>query len=205
MLGVELTQNIQGSGLNSDSLMAGLDLITTIQILLVKDYDNQLRGIQRQMKGAIEVKKAFRQDIEELQKILTKSSKKIDDKFYVEINTPSERAALNRDNNHVVDPITGEKISHKIPYEKPEGKDGNTFFENNFKEKDRKQYIEKDQINNKIEEINQRLERVNEQSEITSLTLQSLTNQRKIAFETVSNLVRKGHDTISTMVRNMNG
>lgn len=197
MLGVDFTQNIQTMGLNGGGFMAGLDLITSIQILLVQDYDNQLRGIQKQIKGAIAVKKAYRQDIEELQKLLTKKSRKIGDKFFIEINRGSEIAALNRNNEHVVDPITGEKITHDNT--------DRSFFLNNLKGKDGKLYIAKEQIENKIEEINQRLERVNEQSEITSLTLQSLTNQRKIAFETISNLVRKGHDTLSTIVRNMNG
>jgi hypothetical protein len=203
MLYLEHPPIANSTGINGTAMPSGLDLITTIQILLVQDYDNQLRGIQKQMKGAIAVKKQYRQDIEALQKLLTKQSKKIDDKFYIPLESHEEIMAFRKEGEYAPNlkenPGEKERLyldrSQIMPYEE---------FKKSVKFKDGKTYVEKSQIENKIEVINQRLERVNEQSELTSLNLQSLTNQRKIALETVSNLIRKDNDTLETIIRNIN-
>lgn len=183
-------------------LPGGLDLMSSVQILLVKNYDEQLLGIKNQMEAALVVKKQYRQDIEAQQKILTNPSEKIDDKFYVPLNTSEEQRSFQKNSDY------------QTNWEAKEGeakfKDGSTWmspqeFQEKTKQKDGKVYVEKSQLENKLEILNQKLDGMNEQSELTSVQLQSLTNQRKIAFETLSQLLRKQHETLGTMVRNLQG
>ena len=64
-------------------------------------------------------------------------------------------------------------------------------------------YVPKEQIEARIEIYKSKLESLNEQSELNSLGLQTLTNQRKIAFETVSNIIKKQEDGVGTIIRNI--
>lgn len=181
------------------------DFMTFIQILLVQDYDDQLRSIGNQMKGIAKIKNAYRQDIEKLQKFLMKPSKERDGD-----GTKSETVEVTKDE---LDNILNQSFEYLLqdgkmvawptdifgtiePVDSKGGTRGNPI---------KKYFVTKEAIESKMENVKSKLESHNEQSELMSLQLQSLTNQRKIAFETVSNITSKHHDTLATIVRNMKG
>lgn len=194
MIDINVTQPVNGSGLNGDGMLSGLDLISSIQILLIQDYDNQLKHIGSRMKIANEVKKAYRQDIETMQKFMTRDTRKIGDhKDWVWVSN-SEKEFLNTDTTHIGNQFAEnpkDRVRSQSQYEPIEFKDDN--------------YVRKTTIDSKINMVQTKLDTVNEGSQLTSLQLQSLTNQRKIAFETLSNLVRKEGDTLNSIIRNMIG
>ena len=64
-------------------------------------------------------------------------------------------------------------------------------------------YVDKEKISTAIEQYKMKLDTVNEQSELMSIDLQTLTNQRKIAFETVSQIIRKQDEGMSTIIKNI--
>lgn len=201
-------QNVSAQGL-SGSELNGIDLLTSIQIMLVKDFDSQLKSLGKEMKGITKVKQAYREDIEKLQSLLTRKTEKVNSKGKEKkdgketvLLTPDEKELLNQDleyrfNTHLMelqsDPTT---IFGTIePYAEKKSGGRNPTTEG--------YYIEKDTIEKKLELKKEKLEALNEQSELLSLRLQSMTNQRKIAFETISNLVSKQHEGTATIVRNM--
>lgn len=194
------TNSVKGSGLYDSGAMAGLDLMTSLQLLLVQDYDGQLKHLGKQMKIANKIKKAYRQDIEKLHRFLarpTEDKEGIKDAIKVD---RGEKYELQREfqytENLEWDGKGNAFETHRSTFD---------FGENGFKQKDGHYYISKASIESKQQTLQSKLDTYNEQSEITSLQLQSLTNQRKIAFETVSNLVKKTGDVLNTMTRNVAG
>ena len=178
-------------------MLAGLDLMTSIQILLVQDYDNQLKHLGKQMKVANQVKKAYRQEIESLQKMLTRPTREIDDhKDYVRVE-PGDSHHIDWDKTFVGDEFT-DKTQDVVKTQKSYDAMGDQW-------EDGARWVRKADVEHRINALDTKLDSVNEQSEIMSLKLQSLTNQRKIAFETVSNVFRKEADTLGTIVRNLIG
>ncbi len=210
MISLENSHVSASSGIQNSSSLMGLDLMTSLQILLVQDYDQQLKGIEKNMRSALEIKKRYREDMEPLQKMMSKATHKSGNQFYIQLETPEEIQAFQKDSEYIQKAESNSDagnpswiVEHKNPlseqdfHEQLKDKKGGKY------DPGEEMYVEKSQIEAKIEVINQKLERVNEQSEITSLALQSLTNQRKIAFETVSNLIRKNHDTVALIVNNL--
>jgi hypothetical protein len=188
---------IGGAGLDSTASLAGLDLITSIQILLVQDYDNQLKHLGEQMKVANQVKKAYRQGIESLQKMLTRETREFDDqKDFVEVKAGEEQFIdydVTMIGNEFAD-RPNEVVTTQRKYEAMDSK-----WDHGIR------YVRKADIERRINGLDTKLDTVNEQSEIMSLKLQSLTNQRKIAFESVSHVFQKEAETLSSIVRNMAG
>ena|SRR3990167_5231362 len=180
------------------------DFMTFVQILLVQDYDDQLRSMANQMKGISKIKNAYRQDIEKLQKFLMKPSKERggDGTHSETIEVyKNELDILNTSFEHLIQ--NGEMVS--VPTEmfgtiKPVQQKGGTRGD-----PIRRYFVTKEAIESKIENVKSKLDSFNEQSELNSLQLQTLTSQRKIAFETISNITSKHHDTLSLIVRNMKG
>ena len=190
--------NITGpTELNSGGSLSGLDLITSIQILLVQDYDNQLKHLGEEMKVANQVKKAYRQGIESLQKMLTRETREFDDqKDFVEVK-PGEENSIDYDLTLIGNEFAArpdQVVQEQRKYEAMDSHwDGDVRF------------VRKADIERRINGLDTKLDSINEQSEIMSLKLQSLTNQRKIAFESVSNVFQKEVETLNAIVRNMNG
>lgn len=206
-----------GGGAN----LQGLDLITSVQILLVQDYDDQLRSMSNQMKGTTKVKQAYRKDIERWQGYLMQETfkvgknGKIDNKNGKEVilmDTASFDHGLNEDHEYLVHEGGDLESKPSNIFGKVESyatKKETVDVWNPHTKKYEKQtkvvgyYVERDAIEKKIETVKLRLESLNEQSELMSLSLQSLANQRKVAFETISNLVNKEQEGIATIVRNI--
>lgn len=197
--------SINASGAAGGANLGGIDIVTSIQLLLVQDYDNQLQDMGKQIKGTMKCKQKYREEIQKLQTLLTKPSTKIADndhatalkgKDCIKMTKPEAKVINENIFEYAVDPNTGEVIPHQTtdlgqltPSEKKEGQKG--------------WYVPKEQIENLIENLKQKLDTLNEQSELLSLSLQSLTNQRKIALETVSNLVNKQHEGLAGIARNI--
>lgn len=203
---------------NTGSKLNGIDILTSIQILLVQDYDDQLQSLGNQIKGTTKVKQAYRKEIEALQNFLIKPNAKGKDGKETKGDdakaalTTEEESILNGNQeyffdpryiddpekqglNHRSDPTLGKTHVDKKPvYGK--GKDSKKVIGYTYE-------VKKKDIETKIEQYKQKLETLNEQSELMSLGLQSLSNQRKIAFETISNLINKEHEGIATIVRNI--
>jgi hypothetical protein len=185
------------TGLESPGALSGLDLITSIQILLVQDYDNQLKHLGKQMRAANQVKKAYRQGIENLQKMLTRETKEFDDqKDYVEVK-PGEENFIDYDLTMIGNEFADRPDQMVTTQKKYEAMDSE--WDHGIR------YVRKADIERRINGIDTKLDTVNEQSELMSLKLQSLTNQRKIAFESVSHVFQKEAETLGSIVRNMAG
>lgn len=190
----------------------GMDLIASIQILLIQDYDTQLSSLSKQIKGATKAKTLYRQEIEGYQRLLAtktykingKGQEKKDGKETVKIELESDTLTLfEKKNEYVIDPKTGEAITHTSTL--PPDEVIKEIFKKDKGHNQFEFYVEKDAIEKLIEGQKLKQESVNEQSELMSLSLQSLTNQRKIAFEAISNIVSKQHETLSSIVRNLKG
>jgi hypothetical protein len=195
-------------GIQTNSFM-GLDAVSSIQILLVQDYDNQLQSLGNQIKGTTAVKKAYRDDIEALQNLNLKPTKGKGDNITIDLTEDEYNNILNGNYLHTADPKTGKLI---VDATQSPAKDSSLDITSGQRIDDRDSKgritkttyrVKKDLINTKIEQYKSKLDSLNEQSELMSLSLQSLTNQRKIAFETISNLVNKQQETLSTIVRNV--
>ncbi len=63
--------------------------------------------------------------------------------------------------------------------------------------------VEKDAVEGELERISGEIDNINGNGEMISLTLQQLTNQRKTAFETVSNILSKSGETANNIARNI--
>jgi hypothetical protein len=184
-----------GTGLESTGTFSGLDLITSIQILLVQDYDNQLKHLGEQMKVANQVKKAYREGIESLQQMLTRETKEFDDqKDFVEVKSGEENL-IDYDTTMIGNEFADRPDQVVQVQKKYEAMD--SHWDGDIR------YVRKADIERRINGLDTKLDSVNEQSEVLSLKLQSLTNQRKIAFETVSNVFQKEAETLNSIVRNM--
>lgn len=197
MIELNTHQSVTQSGLDGSGMLAGLDLMTSIQILLVQDYDNQLKHLGNQMKVANQVKKAYRQEIEKFQQLQTRQSQEFGDfKDYVRVE-PGEEEFLDRDMEFIPNEFaeTVEEMVKKQIKDSP--------LDSHYEGQER--YVRKESLEKKINILDTKLDSVNEQSEIMSLKLQSLANQRKTAFESVSNLFRKENETLNTVVNNIRG
>jgi chromosome segregation ATPase len=197
MIQLPTNQGVTGGDLTGNGMLAGLDLMTSIQLLLVQDYDNQLKHLGKQMKVANQVKKAFRQEIESLQAMLTRPTREIGDhKDYVRVEQ-EDTSHIDWDKDFIGNEFS-ENTQDVIKTQKKYDEMGDEW-------EDGARYVRKADIEHRINALDTKLDSVNEQSEIMSLKLQGLTNQRKIAFETVSNVFRKEADTLGTIVRNLIG
>lgn len=201
-----------------------IDLLTSVEILLVKDYNSQLVGLRNQMKSAAAVKKAYRKDMEKLGTMLIRQSKEVnkDGKTTCITVNKEEKAFLDTDQDYFPDPTTLEakayppksnpidikgrttkKVTENVQSRDP--RTGRTIIKQVIKEVPDGYYIPKDAIEKKSEMIKTKLDAYNEQSDLMSTELQAIMGQRKNALETVSNLTSKYADTMGTIVRNIKG
>ena len=196
-------QSLQSS--SGTGFFSGLDTMATIQILLIQDYDLQLRHLATGMRSFKNVKQAYRKDIEALQQALLGATVKIDKKEYVRVENADLKKIVNQKREYQANLATGEvrteaKGSDKLVQELEWSADKDIG-----QKKGKGDVVEKEKLQQKIDLLNERLDQYNEQSELTSLKLQSLTNQRKVAFEALSNLIGKQSDTLASIVRNIRG
>lgn len=197
--------SINASGGAGGASLNGIDIVTSIQLLLVQDYDNQLQDMGKQIKGTMKCKQKYREEIQKLQTLLTKQSTKFQDdhdnkklrgKEAIPMTKQEEETINKNIFEYIPDPKTGEPIPHKTT---ELGQLEGSYKKGNKGE----YYVPKEQIEKLIENLQLKLNTLNEQSELLSLNLQSLTNQRKIAFETISNLVNKQHEGLASITRNI--
>lgn len=224
-----IQSSVQGVSTNNflsgGSALCGPDLMTAVEMMLVQDYDDQMRSKAAEVKTATMVKKAYRELIQKLNNMLCRPSQNVDiegdnqDAVACISLSQDEHNFLNQDINYVGNPstlsvepqsseISGDNYIHAIAntYTNDEGelcgtsldpgKNGTLFYKG-------KLYVTKEAIEMRIENYKAKLETVNEQSELLSLDLQTLTNQRKIAFETVSQIIRKQDEGMSTIIKNI--
>lgn len=207
--------SVRASGVNEGGgALNGIDLLTGIQILMVQDYDDQLKTLGKQIKGTTRVKKMFRQEMEQLQKYLMRRTEKKNDKESILLNM-SEYGGINTTKDFVFDMQSNDVRRYTSTATGDERIDvtGTAYrTENVYNPRTRRteqrrvetgKWVSKDAIEKKIENYKLKLDSLNEQSELMSLSLQSLTNQRKIAFETISNLVNKEQEGVAAIVRNI--
>lgn len=212
MLAAIGAHSLVSGGINDSGALSGLDIMATIQILLIQDYDSQLKHLANTIKANNKVKAKYRKDIEELQKLNSQVPIKNEDDglYYTEV--PYKTATDFGEINHYAgDYETGTLIQEKDPRHPKKGKIENPYKHfNKFKvegddDKHNIYAIPKDSIQSKIELITTRMETFQDQNEMINTQIQSLTNGRKISFETLSNFVSKENETLSTIVRNMKG
>ena len=204
-----ISSTVSATGGANGSGLSGLDMITSIQILLVQDYDDQLKSMGNQIKGITKCKQAYRQDIEALQNL---QLKKVigDNKDKISLSEDEFNHILNGNYLHQADPATGKLTTEDPPQKDPTLDKSEGTEKKHYDQKNGKQVyshstytVRKEVVDTKIEQLKQKLDTLNEQSELNSLSLQSLANQRKVAFETISNLINKEHEGIATIVRNI--
>ena len=188
--------------LSGGSAFCGPDIMTAVEMMLVKDYDDQLKSAAAEMKMAGKVKKAYRAEIEKLNKLLTRQTKKVDvdsskkkDEKDCTPMSQSEIDDLNTEHNFVGNTATMSVETQNTSLTGEDVIEGTTSGG--------QLYVPKEQIEARLEIYKSKLESVNEQSEIMSLGLQTLTQQRKSAFETVSNIIKKQEDGVATIIRNI--
>lgn len=187
--------------LSGGSALCGPDLMTAVEMMLVQDYDDQMRSKAAEVKTATKVKKAYREVIQQLNQMLMRESKKVDykgdndDKKDSVAVSQSELNFLNEDISYVGNSETLSVEEQSTQLTGDDHINGTTSGGS--------LYVTKESIEAKIEAYKMKLETVDEQTELMSIDLQTLTNQRKIAFETVSQIIRKQDEGMSTIVKNI--
>lgn len=197
------------TSISSPQGISGLDVMEGLELLLVKDYDSQLQSMAKSMKESIDIKSSYRDYINKLKGFLMREPHKLDgrDGKYVtlqktSVNDPSKTNEYKMVTNPQDYSINekGEVFNYgsaDITYISP------TKTNLNLDGTVESYEINTNSIEKMIEQYNSKLDTLNEQGEIVSLQLQSLTNKRKIAFETLSNIISKSHDSINTIIRNI--
>lgn len=192
MINLPSIQSVGATGATGTS--SGLDAITLMQILLVQDYDEQLQSMSKSIKEITSLKRGYREEIQELQKLLTYPTRK--GKVTIPLKEFEEAQKIHSlsldSQGNVVKTISDEFGPLKAD-----------SFKTNKNQEKTGAIISTRKIESIIENINQKITTLNEQSEISTLGLQSLTNQRKIALEAVSNIIHKEDAAFSTIIRNM--
>ena len=183
---------------NTNSLK-GLDVLGSIQILLMQDYNDQLSSLGKQIQGTLTAKKKYRQDIQEIQKLLVNEA---DKDGYIVVSKEDYDLA-NAVHAYGVDPLTGDLTGAVDENDKELLTTKFGALDGTFIEEDGTYKLKKDGAEKLAETLNTQLDNLNEQSELMSLGIQSLTNQRKISLETVSQLVKKEGDSLELMMRNI--
>ncbi len=187
------------------------DYLVLIEMMMVKEQDTQLKELAKQIKGFSNVKKGYREQLEALQKLMIlpsvndKGKVKSDGKY---INLPTESYNLI---NQRSDTGSKQALIREVYYNPTTGKTESrpmTGLEKikeinpNRKNKDGC-LIEKAALENMIQLLNEKKDAVTEQSDLTNTALQSAVNTRKNCVETISTLVNKQHDVMSTIIRNI--
>ncbi len=191
--------------LSGGSAFCGPDIMTAVEMMLVKDYDDQLKSTAAEMKTMTKVKQAYRKNIADLNKLLSQTSYKKGKKGSETdcvLLTPSQYSLVNTDHNQIGNSSTI-SVTDQTTAITGEGATGSVSTATNQDGNITGYYVDKTKIETRIEALKMKLDTVNEQTEITSLSLQTLTNQRKIAFETVSAIIKKQEDAVSTIIRNI--
>jgi len=179
----------------------GLDATINIQLLLMRDCDEQLRDLGNQIKANNMIKKEYRKQIQGYRAILLKpgvdenGKKNSDDsKNTYRTLTPAEARTLIKPEMYFEDPQTHQILSRKT----------NMFGQlSGSKKGDGPTVYSKQSIETMIENISEEKDNLTEANDMISMTIQSLTNTRKIAIETASNCLSKGNEGASSIVRNM--
>ncbi|MBX7148180.1 hypothetical protein K1X76_03780 [bacterium] len=218
------TANLSAININSSSF-SGVDSLIYIQLLLVQDYDAQLKSMGKEIKNITTLKGAYRKDIEQLQSLLGRENVGDKDNPKVKVSGDEYNFLVNKnpdyrinsegkltdDYRHLTkdksDDLQKDKLmekSAKSDIKYVQIKDKKTGKMKNSSTIESCSVLKKD-IETKIETLKQKMEGLNEQSEISSLSLQSITSQRKIALDSVSNLINKQDEGLSNIVRNIKG
>lgn len=177
------------------SAFCGPDIMTAVEMMLVKDYDDQLKSTAAEMKTMTKVKQKYREIIKNLNNMLGHQTQEVGDS-----KTPCVTLSTSEQNylHTLYEPIGNTETCGVTTNETHLNANDAAYI----KPIKGNQYS-KDSITTQIENYKMKLDTVNEQSEMTSLDLQTLTNQRKIAFETVSNIIKKQEDAVGTIIRNI--
>jgi hypothetical protein len=189
---------IKATSFTDKTALSGVDLMTSIQMLLVQSYDDQLKDTAHQIKLTTKVKKLYRERIQELSKMLSMKTTQRKGEKCVFLK-PDILHQHEQNFDYKADVASGTIKSYMKSYQ-PKGVAG--------KKKDEQEnitgyWVRTAALESHVEEYKQKLDSLNEQTELMSIGLQSLTNQRKVCFETITNMVKKGHDCLSSIVRNV--
>lgn len=149
------------------------ELEETIGVALIADYNEQLAGIAGVMQNTLDEKKTIRAELASLQMIGTKDSTEIDGTQAYALT--QEEAELFQNQYPDVNLI----------------EDGDGFA------------LAKDGLDSLIASRQQELANVNTNSEMISLQIQSVINQRKEAILMLTNLIASRNDTVMSIARNL--
>lgn len=178
------------------SLLNGIDVMSMVQILLIKDYDEQLRHTGSNIKGIVNAKKKYREQVGWVRSLLNNPSKNFDSD-HLEKVVKITRSDLKR--------LKGLQEFLPLPDGTSKGRAKHYGDVNESKRGKTKThvYVQAQDLEKIIEGMKEGLDTLNEQSEMTSLSLQSLTSQRKIAFESLSQLIHNQSGALQSIVRNI--
>ncbi|EKD41501.1 MAG: hypothetical protein ACD_73C00690G0004 [uncultured bacterium] len=206
--------NFSGSG-------TGLDAIMAIQLLMMKDCDEQLKSLGQEIKITKVLKTAYRKEIQTLQSLLLSPHvnkkgdvpKKDDKAEYIKVSPDIFNTTGNAKNNNL---NYGLKNGVSYNYDEKTGTvnatetgeygeiTGNPIYDKN----DRKHRViigytvRKEDVEKRMEMLNGEKDNLNDQSTEFSLQVQNITNIRKTALETVTNVMSKQNEGLSTIIRN---
>lgn len=149
------------------------ELEQTIGVSLLADYNQQLADIAQTMQENLDTKQEVSAEIADLQTIDGRESTEINGESYIELSA-DETANLAENYPDLV--IT---------------------------EQDGVSYVSKNSLEAEISSKQEDLSGLNSTSELLSLQIQSLVDQRKNAITMLSNLIASRDDTLMSIVRNI--
>lgn len=149
------------------------ELEQTIGISLLADYNQQLSNIAQTMQENLNAKKELRTEVTGLQTIDSRESTDV---------SGTTSIALSDDE--------ATSLAEKYP-------------DLTITEQDGVSYVSKNSLETQISSKQEELSGLNSTSELLSLQIQSLVDQRKNAITILSNLMASRNDTLMSIVRNL--
>lgn len=149
------------------------ELEQTIGISLLADYNEQLSAIAETMQENLEAKEEIQEEITDLELLNSQETTEIDGEDYIELSTEEYEDLLTE------------------------------YPDLNYTEQDGTYYVAEDSLESIIASQQEELATLNTTSELISLQIQSLVDQRKNAITLLSNLMSNHNDILMTIINNM--
>jgi len=177
-----ITATDQSHSITSLPTSNTMDNLMYIQMLLLDDANDQVKGLSQKMRANLELKKNYRTEINNLERIL---------------NTVLANGSGPDGNKKIVESSSGGiKILDYTERTSNEGPNGTPIYWREY-------FVEQKSVENGIKYLENKLDGLNSDSDRLGLSLQDLTGKRKMILEILTGLIGKQGDLTSQITRNI--
>lgn len=165
---------------------SAVEIMAAVEMMIVQEYDDQLRSMAQQMKQNTKMKKAIRQHIAELNQMAAKPVK--DGK--IDLNANERRVYLSR-------PTFSWNPDANNGIGEVDTRTNNTSFISGSKK------YTKETIEAEIEKYQMQLDDLNGDSEQIQTELSRISNERKLCFDTVAKMLSRYYESAGNITRSL--